>query len=218
MVNIVNSSCFSEPLKDDFAKKIFELSAKEPNILQRDFSFFVLNMRRGMCNIAINASIDDQGLSVNNLVGAVFLNELGDNVGEISAAWVDKGFRSQGIYSLLKSSIVRLAEQKGLKVLGTTKPSSKGGCAAIVSSAKYGVYPVSFDYLKEKYPNAYKRCCSCSGERNYNHCDIRDIECILSIKDEVHHETLSFQESSNWMRLVNNDTYQIIKTMTKNCT
>ncbi|MDK1288214.1 GNAT family N-acetyltransferase [Pseudoalteromonas umbrosa] len=206
-MQIINSLKLSESLHQDIAYRMSEISKYEESILERDTDFFLEKIRSGFCIVALDKSSD---ISVNErLIGFLCLNRLENTVAELSAGWIYKSYRSQGLYSKLKSKIIDLADSEGVKIIGTTKPKS-GGTSALISSAKNGIFPVSFDYLKINHPQAFKSCCVCSKDRNHEKCDIRDIKCILSINENIYEESEEFLRSGYEGDSINNQTKDII--------
>lgn len=215
MIFYINEIRENNHLIKIFSEEMARISELEKDILERNISFFQEKMTNGCCCIAMNKEENHPNLSADNIVGFVFLNKLGNGIGEISSAWVKREYRSKGIYSNLKNRVVALASSHNLKLIGTTKPKSPEGYSALISSAKNGILPVSFDYLKKNHPEAYMNCCSCSPSRDYIKCDIRDSGCILSIKDNVFLESISFQSSEAWKKMINSDRMILIKNITK---
>jgi hypothetical protein len=123
----------------------------------------------------------------------------------MGSGWVRRDFRGFGVYSSIKSNLKELAKNQEYTLLGTTKPRSRNESQAIISSAKHGILPVSFNYLKSIDPEAFQATCCCSVDRNHIKCDLRDKKCILSIdvENNVGHQkaaknfTLSYKSSDS---------------------
>lgn len=171
------------------------LSSEEPAILERSPSFYFNLINRNLAVFAIHDS---------KVVGSLCLLPLSENFAEMSTGWIAKGYRGRGLYSAIKNKIQKLAQLYGYRLIGTTQPQSGDDSQAIISSAKKGIFPVSFNFLKNRDLKAYQSTCCCSENRNYKSCELRDNQCILSVdvKDDERNQeaAISFMKSNNWKK------------------
>lgn len=191
IIRIENSSKINKEQHHLLAKKLNQVSLSEKNILTRTHEYYLSQIKRGLVNFAFIGK---------TLVGSVNLNIISNHSAEISSAWVDINYRSMGIYTRLKETIIEHGDLLGYAIIATTKVSSSNP-SSLISSFSKGIFPVCFSSLKNLDYQGYKNCCCCSNNENYIKCSHRNTKCILSKKvDSIDHiwDVLSFISSDHW--------------------
>ncbi|NOU51309.1 GNAT family N-acetyltransferase [Pseudoalteromonas sp. JBTF-M23] len=183
MERIVSSLSLSNELKCMLATTISEASIKEPALLQRTYTEVKQDLDNGDAYVVVTSEFTGD-----KVIGHACLRKLSNNFAEIGTAWISPAFRGRGIYSRLKKYVLKQANKQGLSLIGTIKPSPENGLSTLFSSVALDILPVSFSYLKHTDVEAFKKCCACGPNNNYESCPLRDKSCILTVHarcDEV---------------------------------
>lgn len=145
-------------------------SEENPALLPRNKDYFLEQINSWRCVVFLDHE--------NNVIASWIALELWKWIVELWTIYVHRDYRWMWFW---KKIIEALKNKVWYEVwVMSVKPNKPWNAWMIVDAVKSWLLPVSFDFLRQINPEAYKECCCCESFINWS-CSLSDNECILLV-------------------------------------